>query len=61
MLTANVSLLSKAHVAQKPRHMHLEVVTMPEAKKGFGLLPKQWVVERSKVTLSLWFKMYHTL
>jgi transposase len=28
-------------------HMHLEVVKLPEARKGFVLLPKRWVVERS--------------
>jgi transposase len=28
-------------------HRHLEVVQRPEAKKGFVLLPKRWVVERS--------------
>jgi transposase len=28
-------------------HMHLEVVKLPEAKQGFVLLPKRWVVERS--------------
>jgi transposase len=28
-------------------HKHLEVVKRPEAKKGFVLLPKRWVVERS--------------
>jgi len=27
--------------------MQLEVVKLPEAKKGFVLLPKRWVVERS--------------
>ena len=27
--------------------MHLEVVKLPEAKKGFVLLPQRWVVERS--------------
>jgi transposase len=27
--------------------MHLEVVKLPEAKKGFVLLPRRWVVERS--------------
>jgi transposase len=27
--------------------MHLEVVQLPEAKKGCGLLPRRWVVERS--------------
>ena len=26
---------------------HLEVVKLPEAKKGFVLLPRRWVVERS--------------
>jgi transposase len=28
-------------------HLQLEVVKLPEAKKGFVLLPKRWVVERS--------------
>src|SRR5262245_47442984 len=28
-------------------HMRLEVVKLPEAKKGFVLLPRRWVVERS--------------
>jgi transposase len=28
-------------------HMQLEVVRLPEAKKGFVLLPRRWVVERS--------------
>jgi transposase len=28
-------------------HMPLEVVKLPEAKKGFVLLPRRWVVERS--------------
>ncbi len=27
--------------------IHLMVVSLPEAKKGFVLLPKRWVVERS--------------
>ena len=27
--------------------MRLEVVKLPEAKKGFVLLPKRWVVEQS--------------
>jgi transposase len=27
--------------------MQLEVVKLPEAKKGFVLLPKRWVIERS--------------
>jgi transposase len=28
-------------------HMLLEVVKLPEAKRGFVLLPKRWVIERS--------------
>jgi transposase len=28
-------------------HLHLEVVKLPEARKGFVLLPRRWVVERS--------------
>ena len=35
-----------AHDAEAHR-MHLEVVKLPEAKNGFVLLPKRWVVERS--------------
>ena len=27
--------------------MQLEVIKLPEAKKGFVLLPRRWVVERS--------------
>ena len=27
--------------------IHLEVIKLPEAKKGFVLLPRRWVVERS--------------
>jgi transposase len=38
-----------ATAAQKAQahHMRLEVVKLPEANKGFGLLPRRWVVERS--------------
>ena len=38
-----------AHAAQdaEAAHMHLEVVKLSEAKNGFVLLPKRWVVERS--------------
>src|SRR4051794_7408314 len=32
-----------AHV----HHLQLDVVKLPEAKKGFVLLPKRWVVEHS--------------
>lgn len=33
--------------AAAERGIALEVVTLPEAKKGFVLLPRRWVVERS--------------
>ena len=29
------------------QHLRLEVIKLPEAKKGFVLLPRRWVVERS--------------
>lgn len=32
--------------------IHLEVVKLPEAKRGFVLLPRRWVVERSFAWLS---------
>ena len=32
--------------AAEAHHMQLAVVKLPEAKKGFVLLPKRWVVER---------------
>ncbi|GIL12539.1 MAG: IS5 family transposase [Chloroflexota bacterium] len=35
-----------AHAAQE-HGLRLEVVKLPEAKKGFVLLPRRWVVERS--------------
>jgi transposase len=38
-----------AHAAQDAaaHHRRLKVVKLPEAKKGFVLLPKRWVVERN--------------
>ena len=33
--------------AAQEQGMHLEVVKLPEAKHGFVLLPRRWVVERS--------------
>ena len=33
--------------AAKAHGMRLEVVKLPEAKRGFVLLPRRWVVERS--------------
>jgi transposase len=37
----------KAQVAAAQHRIQLEVVKLPEAKKGFVLLPRRWVVERS--------------
>ena len=34
-------------LAAQQNGIHLEVVGLPEAKKGFVLLPRRWVVERS--------------
>lgn len=33
--------------AAQAQEMRLEVVRLPEAKRGFVLLPRRWVVERS--------------
>jgi transposase len=43
-----------AHAAQEAHahHMRLEVVKLPEAKKGFVLLPQRWVVERSNAWMA---------
>jgi transposase len=38
---------AKAAQDAQAQHMRLEVVKLPEAKKGFVLLPRRWVVERS--------------
>ncbi len=32
--------------------IHLQVVSLPEAKKGFVLLPRRWVVERSNAWMA---------
>ena len=37
----------KASSAARDQGIHLQVVKLPEAKRGFVLLPKRWVVERS--------------
>ncbi len=37
----------RAETAAEEYGMRLEVVKLPEAKKGFVLLPRRWVVERS--------------
>ena len=36
-----------AAAAAAEQGIRLEVVRLPEAKKGFVLLPRRWVVERS--------------
>lgn len=41
-----------AHNAAKEHGIKLEVVMLPETAKGFVLLPKRWVVERSFAWLS---------
>ncbi len=38
---------SKAADAAKAHGIELEVIKLPEAKRGFVLLPRRWVVERS--------------
>lgn len=48
-----VAFVDQGYTGQKPpeaAHAHgiaLEVVKLPEAKRGFVLLPRRWVVERS--------------
>ncbi|WP_273973708.1 transposase, partial [Serratia ureilytica] len=37
----------KPAVAARAHGIELEVVKLPEAKRGFVLLPRRWVVERS--------------
>ena len=37
----------KAADADKTHGIALEVIRLPEAKRGFVLLPRRWVVERS--------------
>jgi transposase len=38
---------AEAEVAAKKHGIELEVVKLPEARKGFVLLPHRWIVERS--------------
>ena len=37
----------KARETAKDSDIDLQIVKLPEAKKGFVLLPRRWVVERS--------------
>ena len=41
-----------AEVDAASEGIHLEVVKLPEAKRGFVLLPRRWVVERSFAWMS---------
>ena len=47
----------QAHDAGKEHGIRLKVVMVPEAVKGFVLLPKRWVVERSFA----WFSRFRRL
>ena len=46
-LLADPNNRPETEAAAQEQGMHLEVVKLPEAKHGFVLLPKRWVVERS--------------
>jgi hypothetical protein len=45
--------------------IRLEVVKLPEAKRGFVLLPKRWVVERSNAWMAAsppsWLRVHNRL
>ncbi len=51
--SVEVAFVDQGYTGEKPaaaarRHgIELEVVKLPEAKRGFVLLPRRWVVERS--------------
>ena len=45
----------QAAQAAQDQHMRLEVVKLPEAQKGFVLLPRCWVVERRQAWAA-WFR-----
>lgn len=48
-----LAYVDQGYTGDQPAHdaaahrIHLEVIKLPEAKKGFVLLPRRWVVERS--------------
>jgi transposase len=48
-----IAFVDQGYTGERPAQeaaahgIHLEVVKLPEAKKGFVLLPRRWVVERS--------------
>ncbi|MBA3825917.1 MAG: transposase [Ktedonobacterales bacterium] len=41
--------------------MQLQIVTRSEAMRGFVLLPRRWVVERSFAWLARFSMLHHTL
>jgi transposase len=49
----DVAFVDQGYTGEVPRQaalahgIHLQVVKLPEAKRGFVLLPRRWVVERS--------------
>src|SRR5262245_46113605 len=51
--TVELAYVDQGYTGEQPAQdaathgIHLEVVKLPEAKKGFVLLPRRWVVERS--------------
>jgi transposase len=51
--TVTLAYVDQGYTGEQPLQdaaahgMHLEVVKLPEAKNGFVLLPRRWVVERS--------------
>ncbi|MBP1178528.1 transposase [Methylobacterium sp. PvR107] len=51
--SVEVAFVDQGYTGEKPaaaareHGIHLEVVKLPEAKRGFVLLPRRWVVERS--------------
>jgi len=51
--TVTLAYVDQGYTGDKPAEaastqgIHLEVVKLPEAKRGFVLLPRRWVVERS--------------
>jgi len=51
--SVEVAFVDQGYTGEQPAQdaqeqgLRLEVVKLPEAKKGFVLLPRRWVVERS--------------
>jgi transposase len=45
--------------AASAQGIHLEVIKLPEAKRGFVLLPRRWVVERSFAWITRFRRLVH--